>query len=138
MKAETQRMSIEEKRDRAIAQYKQVVGSEGEKLVSGSDDFTLIMWAPQTGKTPVTRMTGHQQLVVHICFSPDGRYLASASFDKKVKLWCGKTGNFLATLNGHVGSVYQVIFYAVFIKDCHCDESSFSDLCNKGCMGGRQ
>ena len=38
---------------------------------------------------------------------PDGRFFASASFDKKVKLWCGKTGRFLSTLSGHVGSVYQ-------------------------------
>ena len=38
------------------------------------------------------------------------RYLASASFDKKVKIWCGLTGNFITTLTGHVGSVYQVIF----------------------------
>ena len=28
----------------------------------------------------------------HISFSPDSRFLASASFDKKIKLWCGKTG----------------------------------------------
>lgn len=47
---------------------------------------------------------GHQQAVNHIAFSPDARFLASASFDKKVKLWCGKTGRFLATLNSHVGS----------------------------------
>ena len=36
------------------------------------------------------------------------RYFASASFDKKVKLWCGRTGRFLATFIGHVSSVYQV------------------------------
>ena len=40
--------------------------------------------------------------------SPDGRYLASASFDKKVKVWDGKTGCFVATLTGHVGAVYKV------------------------------
>ena len=63
---------------------------------------------PQEGKAPITRMIGHQQAVNHIAFSPDARYVASASFDKKVKLWCGKKGTFIATLTGHVGSVYQV------------------------------
>merc|ERR1712146_305287 len=42
------------------------------------------------------------------CLSPDGRYFASASFDKKVKLWNGFSGDFLTTLTGHVGAVYQV------------------------------
>ena len=49
---------------------------------------------PTVGKKPIGRMTGHQQLVNHISFSPDGRLLASASFDKSVKLWDGKTAKY--------------------------------------------
>lgn len=37
-------------------------------------------------------MTGHQQLVNDVKFSPDMRLLASASFDKSIKLWDGRTG----------------------------------------------
>jgi ribosome assembly protein 4 len=96
----------------ARERYQAVVGTSGERLVSGSDDFTLFMWHPAEGRTPVARMTGHQQLVNHILFSPDSRYIASASFDKKVKLWCGKTGRFLTTFNGHVNPVYQVSWSA--------------------------
>lgn len=81
---------------------------EIERLVSGSDDYTLFLWHPTSDKHPVKRLTGHQQAVNHIQFSPDGRYFASASFDKKVKLWNGFSGEFLKTLTGHVGSVYQV------------------------------
>lgn len=84
------------------------MGTEGERLVSGSDDFTLFLWKPGESKQAIVRMTGHQQAVNHIAFSPDGRYIASASFDKKVRLWDGRTGRFIATLNGHVGAVYQV------------------------------
>lgn len=96
----------------ALERYQALIGPEGERLVSGSDDFTLFLWKPQEDKTPMVRMTGHQQLVNHIAFSPDTRYIASASFDKKVKLWCGRTGVFLSTLTGHVGSVYQVSWSA--------------------------
>ena len=67
-------------------------GSEPERMVSGSDDFTLMLWTPETEKKPVTRMTGHSQLINEVLFSPDARLLASASFDKSVKLWDGKTG----------------------------------------------
>ena len=89
--------------------YKAFRDEQGpERLVSGSDDYTLFLWHPSEDKHPVKRLTGHQQAVNHIAFSPDGRYFASASFDKKVKLWNGFSGDFLTTLTGHVGSVYQV------------------------------
>lgn len=41
-------------------------------------------------------------------YSPDGRYIASASFDKSVRLWHGTTGKFIAVFRGHVQAVYQV------------------------------
>ena len=41
-------------------------------------------------------------------FSPDGRYIVSASFDKSVKLWDGLKGTFITTFRGHVRPVYQV------------------------------
>ena len=70
----------------------QLQGTGPERLVSGSDDFTLFLWHPEQDKKPVSRMTGHQQLINDVRFSPDTRLLASASFDKSVKLWDGKTG----------------------------------------------
>lgn len=60
----------------------------------------------------LARMTGHHQVVNDVKFSPDSRLIASASFDKSVKLWDGKTGNFIATLRGHVQAVYQIAWSA--------------------------
>uniref|UniRef100_A0A3B3CDK6 Notchless protein homolog 1 n=1 Tax=Oryzias melastigma TaxID=30732 RepID=A0A3B3CDK6_ORYME len=87
-------------------------GSNPERLVSGSDDFTLFLWNPAADKKPLARMTGHSALVNEVLFSPDTRLLASASFDKSVKIWDGRTGKYLMSLRGHVGSVYQVAWSA--------------------------
>lgn len=67
-------------------------GSQPEMMVSGSDDSTLFLWNPESATKPLARMTGHQQLINQVCFSPDTRLIASASFDKSVKLWDGRTG----------------------------------------------
>ncbi|KAF7269392.1 notchless protein homolog 1 [Rhynchophorus ferrugineus] len=96
----------------ALNRYKQVTESVGERLVSGSDDFTLFLWNPEKDKKPIARLTGHQQLVNDVKFSPDGRIIASASFDKSIKLWESKSGKFITTLRGHVQAVYMVAFSA--------------------------
>ncbi|XP_006820759.2 notchless protein homolog 1-like [Saccoglossus kowalevskii] len=72
--------------------YNSAKGSGPERLVSGSDDFTMYLWQPSEDKKSICRMTGHQQLINEVLFSPDTRIIASASFDKSVKLWDGKTG----------------------------------------------
>lgn len=83
-----------------------------EMLVSGSDDFTMFLWSPTDSNKPVKRMQGHQQLINSVAFSPDGMYIASGSFDKSVRVWNGRDGNFVTTLRGHVGAVYSVVFSA--------------------------
>lgn len=96
----------------ALQRYNNVKNASGERLVSGSDDFTLFLWDSETSKKPLARLTGHQQLVNDVKFSPDGRILASASFDKSIKLWQAKTGQFICTLRGHVQAVYMIAFSA--------------------------
>jgi WD40 repeat protein len=53
-----------------------------------------------TGKELKT-LNGHQDIVSSVSYSPDGKTLASASWDKTVKLWDVVTGKELKTLKGH-------------------------------------
>lgn len=94
-------------REAAAKRYNEVRGA-AELLASGSDDFTVFLWSPANSKKPIARLTGHVQLVNNVCFSPDGHWLATASFDGSVRLWAARTGKFHATLRGHVGAVYQL------------------------------
>ena len=61
---------------------------------------------------PICRMVGHQQPVVQVGFSPNGRLIASASFDKSVRLWDATTGKFVTAMRGHIERVYQVCWSA--------------------------
>ncbi len=71
--------------------YEKAIKNHSERLVTGSDDHTLMLFI-LPNKTPVKQMFGHQQPINHAQFSPDGRYIISASFDKSIKLWDGYTG----------------------------------------------
>uniref|UniRef100_A0A8C5DC35 Notchless protein homolog 1 n=1 Tax=Gouania willdenowi TaxID=441366 RepID=A0A8C5DC35_GOUWI len=109
--------TVDDLKEKALQRYNKVrVRTRGcsapERLVSGSDDFTLFLWNPAEEKKPLARMTGHSALVNEVLFSPDTRLLASASFDKSIKIWDGRTGKYLMSLRGHVGSVYQVAWSA--------------------------
>eukprot|EP01117_Protostelium_nocturnum_P017554 TRINITY_DN7167_c0_g1_i1.p1 TRINITY_DN7167_c0_g1~~TRINITY_DN7167_c0_g1_i1.p1 ORF type:complete len:469 (-),score=150.45 TRINITY_DN7167_c0_g1_i1:402-1808(-) len=97
-------------KEAALKRYQEVLKNVGgvERMVSGSDDFTLFLWEPTRNKKPISRMTGHQQLVNVVSFSPDGRLIASGAFDKSIRIWNATTGSFVTALRGHVEAVYQV------------------------------
>lgn len=54
----------------AIDRYKEVCPNGVESLVSCSDDFTLYLWRSDQSSY-ITRMTGHQNVVNDVKYSPD-------------------------------------------------------------------
>ncbi|CAK9293576.1 unnamed protein product [Gordionus sp. m RMFG-2023] len=124
-------LSNEELSKLARDRYFKMNKNNQERIVSASDDFTLCLWRDQeTNVIPknkianentngdkseksgwlIAKMTGHCQTVNHVQFSPNGLLIASASFDKSVKIWHGLSGKYLFSLRGHVQRVYQISF----------------------------
>ncbi|MGH2396687.1 MAG: toll/interleukin-1 receptor domain-containing protein [bacterium] len=54
------------------------------------------------------KLTGHKGWVNSVAVSPDGKWMASGSRDKTVKIWDLKTGTCRATLEGHTDEVQSV------------------------------
>ncbi|HEY6121925.1 MAG TPA: caspase family protein [Pyrinomonadaceae bacterium] len=71
--------------------------------------FSIKIWDPQTG-TEIGALPGHGNFVNALAFSPDGRFLASGSFDSTVKVWDLATGKEITTLKGHSGSITALEF----------------------------
>ena len=58
----------------------------------------------------VSTIQGHADAILAVAFSPDGATIASASYDKLVKLWEVSSGKLLKTLKEHSDAVYAVAF----------------------------
>jgi WD40 repeat protein len=82
---------------------------DGHRVLSGSRDGTAREWNVENGDTILSPIkTGHEQ-VCAIVYSPDMTMFATAGYemsDYSAKIWDAKTGELVASLKGHTGSVW--------------------------------
>ncbi len=81
--------------------------------------WEVLDWDPKRSEKPYKErhtLSGHAGYVWKVIFSPDGRYLASGSWDSTIKVWDlkpdPKTGKLpeAVTLRGHAGIIYGLAF----------------------------
>jgi WD40 repeat protein len=88
-----------------------VFSVDGQRLASGSHDWTVKIWDAATGAC-VRTLKGHGYWVASVVFSADGQRLASGSSDRTVKIWDAATGAEERTLKDHDDWVTSVVFSA--------------------------
>jgi WD40 repeat protein len=63
-----------------------VVFSPDGRTLAAADDRAVQLWDVATGKR-MARLEGHEGKVKCLAYAPDGKCLASGSYDRTVRLW---------------------------------------------------
>lgn len=88
---------------------------DGKLLATGLSHYwedsgrTITLWDVESGKV-VRTLTGHEEGILSLDFSPDGSRLISASIDEKAIMWDVQSGQILYRLREHDGAVTHAEF----------------------------
>ena len=67
------------------------------------------IWDAATGKEIAT-LSGHENIVQSAAFSPDGRRIVTASWDRTARIWDAATAKEIVSLRGHDANVMSAAF----------------------------
>lgn len=70
------------------------------KLLTRSEDNTAY----------IRTFKGHSEVVKACDFSPDGKYMATCSYDKTIKIWDSRSWNSISTFKGHILAINDIAF----------------------------
>jgi len=85
-----------------------VFSPDGKRLLSRAGNAAYLWDAASLKIMHV--LTGHEEDVTHVAFSPDGETLLTASADNTARLWNATDGTLLHVLTGHEASVNRAAF----------------------------
>ena len=76
--------------------------SDRKHIASGLIDRTIRIWDVERRKLSVGPLTGSEDSVNAIEYSPDGTRLVSGSSDYTLRIWNPASSDLLSPLNGHL------------------------------------
>ena len=111
----------------ALGGFRKVTFSDGRPEWTGFADAVRALAVSKDGKVMVAagglpgrrgeavvkdgvKISGHSDCIYAIALSPDAKTLATASYDKLIKLWDVATGKEIRTLKDHIDAIYALDF----------------------------
>lgn len=79
------------------------------EVLAADESNKIALWNIESGKKTQT-LEGHAKDILHLAYSLDGKFLASASEDGTARLWDVATGTTVAVFSGHGAAVTGVAF----------------------------
>src|SRR5207253_1794586 len=71
----------------------------------------IMLFAALPGLAQVrATLRGHTLALASVAYSPNGKFIATGSYDRTAKVWDAATGRELVTLKGHAATVEAVAF----------------------------
>lgn len=96
-------------RSMAFSSDGKIIAASESKLLSEGEGDKINLWDVTKEKLLGT-LPGHSKAIVSMKFSPDGKMLATASYDKSIKLWDIVSRQEIRTLPGHNEWVNSIAF----------------------------
>ncbi|OJV88160.1 MAG: hypothetical protein BGO39_08165 [Chloroflexi bacterium 54-19] len=88
-----------------------VAGTGGVSYYPDTDNAIRLWDTTTKNAAPILTLTGHFEPVQALAFSPDGKQLASGSYDRTIRLWDLSTGKQTAEFKGKVPEYFR--FYTL-------------------------
>jgi WD40 repeat protein len=85
-----------------------VAMSPNNVIATASHDKTAKLWMLRGVATCRQTLTGHEDYVLGVVFSPRDPVVFTGSKDETIKCWSVKTGQELFTLTGHRNTLFQI------------------------------
>ena len=88
----------------------------GDTLISGSYDGSLMWWDAASGDVRHKVQSAHEKWIRHVAISPDGATVASVGDDMKTRIWNAEDADSIATWDGYEPVTphgYPSMLYAV-------------------------
>ena len=95
------------KRLKVGSNVREVAFAKDGKFMTRSADHIIRVWS---GSGELMHELRHEAKVYSMCFSPDGKFILTASADNLAQLWATDTGKSVARLGEHKGGVLSAVF----------------------------